>query len=245
MSKRGKARVRIGTSGYQYDHWRNVLYPEDLPKSEWLKTYAREFDTVEVNNTFYNLPENSTFENWRDQAPKDFLFVLKFSRYGTHMKKLKDPKATIGLFVDRAEILGSRLGPILVQLPPKWHADPARLKAFLDAAPRKHRWAVEFREPSWLCEEVYDVLRGHNAALCVHDLLEEHPHVVTADWVYLRFHGAGNGGGYPHQALTASAQRIAGHLDAGRDVFAYFNNDAHGYAVHNAAELRRYIGRAA
>jgi uncharacterized protein YecE (DUF72 family) len=126
-------------------------------------------------------------------------------------------------------------------LPPHFKPDAARLAGFLDAAPAEHRWAVEFRHPDWLCDEIYEVLRDHGAALCVHDQVEDHPHVRTAAWVYLRFHGAGDGGDYPHQALSASAQRIVEQLDAGHDVFAYFNNDVGGHAVHNARDLRRYV----
>lgn len=238
-SKSGQ--FRVGTSGYQYDHWYKVFYPESMPKDQWLEHYASEFDTVEINNTFYHLPAAKTFDSWRDTAPEGFCFTLKFSRYGSHLKHLKDPEDTIGLYLERAERLGDMLGPILVQLPPQWQLDAQRLKNFLDAAPDRCRWAMEFRNETWLCDEVYAILRDHNTALCVHDLIEDHPHEVTADWVYLRFHGAGNGGDYPHQALTASARRIKDYLADGLDVYAYFNNDAHGYAVANARDLRRYV----
>jgi uncharacterized protein YecE (DUF72 family) len=232
--------LRIGTSGYQYDHWSGRFYPDGLPKDEWFGWYAERFDTVEINNTFYHLPQASTFDRWRERAPDNFCFVLKFSRYGTHLKHLKDPADSIGRFLERAERLGDRLGPILVQLRPNWRCNVDRLAGFLDAAPARHRWAVEFRDPSWLCEPVYDLLREHNAALCVHDLIPDHPRVVTADWVYLRFHGANDGGNYTCQALSGAAQRIQKHRAAGRDAFAFFNNDAKGYAVENAADLRRY-----
>ncbi len=236
-----QATFRVGTSGWQYDHWSGPFYPEDLPRDEWFDHYAAHFDTVEINNTFYHLPKASTFDSWRAAAPDGFTYVLKFSRYGTHVKHLKGPADTIGLFLERAERLGDRLGPILVQLRPNWHANPERLDAFLDAAPKRRRWAVEFRDPTWLCDEIFEVLRRHGAALCIHDLIPDHPRVVTADWVYLRFHGAGDGGDYPHQALSGAARRVEGHLCEGRDVFAFFNNDAHGYAVANAADLRRYV----
>jgi len=128
-----------------------------------------------------------------------------------------------------------------VQLPPRWSPDVARLDAFLAAAPTDVRWAVEFRDPRWLCDAVYDVLRAHGAALCIHDGIPDHPRVVTADWVYLRFHGNGYRGSYSPQALTATAGRIARHLARRRDVYAYFNNDVGGHAVRNAADLRRYV----
>lgn len=235
------AEFRVGASGWQYDHWVGVLYEPDLPRNDWFARYAEVFDTVEVNNTFYHLPTAKTFDAWAEQAPDGFCYTLKFSRYGSHLKKLTDPAETVGTFLERAARLGAHLGAILVQLPPHWHADVPRLEAFLDAAGDRQRWAVEFRDPDWLQDAVFDCLREHNAALCVHDLIEDHPRVVTADWVYLRFHGADHGGGYPHQALSAAARRIEKHLAAGRDVHAYFNNDAEGHAIHNAQSLRRYV----
>ncbi len=236
-----KARAYIGTSGYQYKHWEGVFYPEDIPKKKWFSYFADHFDTVEINNTFYNLPQSETFEQWHDQAPEDFCFVLKFSRYGTHMKKLKDPGEVIDNFMDRARLLKKKLGPILVQLPPNWGVDSKRLDAFLSAAPDAQPLAIEFRDPSWLVEEVYAVLQDHGAALCVHDMIQDHPDQVTADWVYYRFHGRDYGGEYSHQKLSAVADRLSGHLSAGRDVYAYFNNDLGGHAVYNALDLRRYL----
>jgi len=235
------ARVHVGTSGYQYDHWRGVLYPEGLPRDQWLVRYAQVFAAVEVNNTFYNLPDASTFDSWREQAPPGFRFALKFSRYATHMKKLKDPREPLARFLERAGRLGARLGPILVQLPPHWHADPGRLAAFLDAAPRDVRWAVEFRDRDWLRAEVYQVLRDHGAALVIHDRLDRHPVQVTADFVYLRYHGEDHASGYSPQHLAGQARRIRGFLADGLDVHAYFNNDLDGHAVANARDLRRFL----
>lgn len=235
----------VGTSGFHYDHWQGVLYPEELPKRAWFAHYAERFATVEINNTFYNLPAPERFERWREEAPPGFTYALKYSRYGSHMKRLKDPEGPLGTFLERAERLGDRLGPILVQLPPKWRADPERLQGFLRAAPSRHRWAIEVRDARWLAEEVYAVLEAHGAALVVHDLLEDHPRRRTADWLYLRFHGRRRyRGSYAHQALTAEARRIASDLGAGRDVYAYFNNDERGYAVTNALQLRRFVANA-
>ena len=240
------ATAHVGCSGYVYGHWQGVFYPDDLSRNRWFEHYALHFDTVEINNTFYTLPEADTFDAWRERAPRGFQYALKLSRYGTHMKHLKDPQEWLGRFLERAERLGASLGPILVQLPPHWHADPDRLSRFLAIAPVRHRWAIEFRDESWLCDEICDILREHGAALCLHDLVDDHPRVVTADWVYLRFHGAGSEGrytgSYSYQALTALAKRIREHLSNGLDVFAYFNNDQHGHAVHNARDLRRYVG---
>lgn len=235
------ARARIGTSGYQYNHWRGVLYPEDMPKREWFAEYARHFDTVEINNTFYRLPDGATFAQWHEDAPSDFLYSLKYSRYGTHLKRLKDPAGPLQTFTTRARNLGDHLGPILVQLPGNWEVNVERLHAFLEAAPQRYRWAIEFRDPSWLCGPVYDLLRSHKAALVVHDMLPDHPREITTDWVYLRFHGDHYQGSYTSQFLTAEAQRIKEDLQAGRDVYAYFNNDQEGHAVRNAQALKRYL----
>jgi uncharacterized protein YecE (DUF72 family) len=230
--------LRVGTSGYQYDHWKGEFYPVDLPQKEWFEHYRGHFDTVEINNTFYNLPSAKTFENWHDRAPANFRYALKFSRYGTHMKKLKDPEKSLDSFIERAEKLKSYLGPILVQLPPNWKANPERLDEFLEAAPSRHRWAVEMRNNSWLNEEVYEVLRSHRAALCLHDILEGHPEVITANWVYLRYHGVDYSHNYTPQELEEAAHKIERFLNEGMDVYAYFNNDAHANAVRNAEELR-------
>jgi uncharacterized protein YecE (DUF72 family) len=233
--------LRVGTSGYQYKHWREVFYPKRLPVSRWFEHYARHFDTVELNSTFYRLPEASTFAAWRRQAPRGFCYAVKFSRYGSHLRRLLGPEALLERFFERATALRRTLGPILVQLPPHWRCDAERLRAFLAAAPRRHRWAVEFRDPRWLCEEVYEVLRRHRAALCLHDMIPDHPAVLTTDWTYIRYHGERYAGCYSAPQLRAEARRIRGYLAEGRDVFAYFNNDAEGYAVANALELRRRV----
>lgn len=241
MSKAQRGRFRTGTSGYQYDHWKGIFYPTRIPKKDWFRYYASQFDTVEINNTFYQLPEAGTFDSWREQAPDGFLYVLKFSRYGSHLKKLKNPEDSIGAFLERADRLGSHLGPILVQLPPGWKVNVGRLAAFLEAAPRRYRWAVEFRDPSWLCEEIFEILQDRNAALCVHDKIECHPRPQVADWVYLRYHGDRYHGSYTPQKLIAEARRIKRSLSDGKDVYAYFNNDLEGYAVENARDLHRYV----
>lgn len=177
--------------------------------------------------------------------PPGFLFAVKLNRYLTHLKRLLDPREPLRNFEQRVRRLGPHLGPVLVQLPPRFRVDPERLARFLGAAPRSLRFAVEFRDPSWLSEAVFRVLRDHGAALCVHDLLPQHPFEVTADFVYLRFHGTEGAyaGGYSPQKLAAVARRLAVELRAGREVHAYFNNDVGGFAVRDAAALRRYLVR--
>lgn len=240
MSAR-RATLRIGASGYQYDHWKGQFYPHALPQREWFAYYAAHFDTVEINNTFYHLPTNATFDAWRKQAPPGFCYALKFSRYGSHLKHLKDPQASLEKFLDRAQRLEGFLGPILVQLPPRWTVNPHRLSGFLEAAQPSIRWAFEFRDSSWLCEEIFAILRRHNAALCIHDIIDGHPRLLTADWTYLRFHGDNYNREYSSRQLTAQARWIKRQLADGTEVFVYFNNDAHAHAVKNAADLRRYV----
>jgi len=233
---------RIGTSGYRYDHWQPVFYPQALAKHRWFSHYASHFDTVEINNTFYRLPAAETFAKWRDASPPGFCFALKFSRYGTHFRRLRQPASLIGTFLERACQLGDRLGPILVQLPPGWNVNVRRLAEFLAAAPPRTRWAFEFRDPRWLCDDVYAVLREHQAALCIHDLIPEHPRVITASWTYWRFHGgAEHGGKYTADHLRAAAGVFLELLRRDIDAFVYFNNDVHGYAVQDAKELRGLI----
>lgn len=234
-------RFILGTSGWDYAHWSGPFYPGKLPRRAWFDYYAERFSTVEINNTFYHLPSESTFETWRERAPAGFAYTLKFSRYGSHIKRLKDPAGTIGLFMQRAGLLGERLGAILVQLPPRWRADPQRLDAFLARAPRQQRWAFEFRDPDWLRADVFGVLHRHGAALCIHDMLPDHPRELTTDWTYLRFHGTTDSGGYSPQYLSARADRIAELLRSGRDVYCYFNNDYAGFAPRNALDLARHV----
>ena len=235
--------VHIGTSGYQYDHWRGVLYPEDLPKRRWFAHYAEHFDTVEINNTFYNLPDASTFDAWHDAAPAGFRFALKMSRYLTHMKKLRDPEEPVERFLERAERLKSFLGPILVQLPPQWNRDAGRLRGLLEILPRRHRWAVELRDHSWLHEETYQALADHDAALVLHDMLDDHPRVRTADFVYQRWHGDHYAGSYSPQKLGAEARWLRAQHDEGAALWVFFDNDEDGGAVGNARDLRRFVHR--
>jgi uncharacterized protein YecE (DUF72 family) len=236
-----RGQFRVGTSGYQYDHWKKSFYPEELAKKHWFAHYAQYFDTVEINNTFYRLPSAKAFDRWHKQAPPGFCYVLKFSRYGSHVKRLKEPGASIQRFLQVARRLRKLLGPILVQLPPNWNVNTDRLQEFLNVAPASLRWAFEFRDPSWLCEEVFAILQRHKAALCIHDMIEDHPRRITTDWVYLRFHGDHYSGSYTTAALKAEARWIKRQLGDGKDVFAYFNNDAQGYAVSNAIQLKRYV----
>jgi uncharacterized protein YecE (DUF72 family) len=239
--------IRIGTSGWNYPHWRGSFYPEGLPSSQWLDYYRARFDTVELNKTFYNLPEPKQFAAWRDAAGPGFLFAVKASRFITHMKKLKDPAAATGRFFDHIAALGDGLGPVLFQLPPRWRANPSRLEAFLTALPSGHRHVFEFRDESWMTEEVTDVLRAHGAAFCIYELAGyRSPLQLTADFTYLRLHGpeAAYEGRYDERALSAWAQWARDVDAAGRDVYVYFDNDQHGHAAENARRLRELVAAA-
>lgn len=235
-------RFRCGTSGFQYDHWRGSFYPEGLPRSAWFQHYASRFDAVEINSTFYGLPSHEAVRSWKEQAPRDFVFALKFSRYGSHLKHLEDAEDTVSNFLAPARELGGSLGPVLVQLPPRWKPNPRRLKAFLKRTPDDVRWTVEFRNRDWLVDEVFRILEDHGAALCIHDLLENHPRVLTTDWTYMRFHGPERySGTYSSRVLQGEAGWVAARLQEGLHVFAFFNNDEGGHAPRDAAELMELV----
>lgn len=245
------ARVWIGTSGWTYSSWKGVFYPSDLPSRHYLEFYAREFPTTEVNYSFYHLPRPSTYEKWAAQAPDSFLFALKASRFITHVRRLVDVEEAWATFVQNALALGPHLGPILLQFPPSFRCDRKKLDAFLNfaqrPAPKSHRLklAFEFRHETWFTREVYLLLRERNAALCIADS-SRYPrrNEVTADFVYLRFHGKTNlfASNYSDSELTEEAKLIRQNLSDRRDVYVYFNNDALGHAVANARTLTHLVG---
>jgi uncharacterized protein YecE (DUF72 family) len=237
----------VGCSGWQYRHWRGNFYPQELPLDRWLEHYASVFDTVEVNNSFYRLPEGQRFAAWRQQTPSRFLFAVKASRYLTHMKKLKDPREPLSRFFSRAKRLGRKLGPVLYQLPPRWKCDAERLADFLRALPRGRRHVFEFRDLSWYREEVFALLVRYRTALCLHDMPgSESPRRAVGPFVYLRFHGAGAhyGGRYPDSRLSPWADWIRERLGDGLNVFAYFNNDQGGHAPRDARRLEQMVNGA-
>jgi uncharacterized protein YecE (DUF72 family) len=235
--------IRIGCSGWQYRHWRGDFYPAELPQSAWLAYYARHFDTVEINNTFYRLPEAPTFASWGRRAPRGFLYAVKASRFLTHMKKLKDPDEPIRRFFARAKRLEHAFGPVLYQLPPHWPVNIARLETFLEALPPKRRHAIEFRERSWYCDEVLALLERHRVALCLHDMAgSASGRLAIGPFVYVRFHGAQKyAGRYGDAALDEWAEWLAGRAREGRPIYAYFNNDTGGHAPRDAVRLRDRI----
>lgn len=240
-------RIRIGTSGWHYAHWRGPFYPEKLSSEDMLGYYAERFSTVEINNSFYHLPSRETFRAWRSQTPARFSFSVKASRYITHMKKLKEPKQPLRKFLLHAGELKEKLGPILFQLPPRWHCDSERLGKFLDALPEGRRYAFEFRDPTWFQDEIYALLRQQNAAFCAYDLAgTESPRLLTADFAYVRLHGPNESkysGCYTRRQLRDWVKQCREWLDGGaKNVFVYFDNDQAGYAARNAGEMQEMIG---
>ena len=207
--------------------------------------YARHFDTVEINNSFYHLPAAKTFDNWRESSPRNFVFAVKASRFITHMKKLKDPKSSSEKFFDVADHLERKLGPILFQLPPRWKLNIERFAEFLEILPKEHKYAFEFREESWLVPQVFELLRKHKAALCIHDFADmKIPHEITADFSYIRFHGPTSAkywGWYSTRELQTWAKRIESWREQLKAVYVYFNNDPEGAAVKNALELKELV----
>jgi uncharacterized protein YecE (DUF72 family) len=240
MTRTGKA--HIGCSGWNYKHWRGRFYPEEESPERWFEFYAATFDTVEINNTFYQLPASKTFKAWRAQAPKGFLYAVKANRYLTHLKKLKEAKAPLKKFLTRARLLQEHLGPILYQLPPRWSLNLERLESFLDLLPEDLQHVIEFRDQSWLVDEVFQLLEERGVSLCTHDLPGlDVPRLSIGPLAYVRFHGAGQKyqGGYPEAALRGWWRWMEQQVRAGKDLYVYFNNDAEAHAVHDAQRLKR------
>jgi uncharacterized protein YecE (DUF72 family) len=238
--------VRIGCSGWMYDDWRGGLYPEKAPKRRWLELYAAQFDTVEVNSTFYRLARREAVAGWVAQTPPEFLFAVKASRYLTHIKRLGDVREGIARFYEPLEpmVQAGRLGPVLWQLPENFHRDDERLSAWLELLPDGMH-TIEFRHPSWFVPEVLDALRAHGVALTIGD----HPkrpfqsYEATASWRFVRFHygSRGRAGNYSEAEIETWARRIA-QWRRREEVYAYFNNDWQGFAPANAKLLRRRLG---
>ena len=238
-------KIRIGTSGWHYKHWLGVFYPEGTRPSEMFQVYARHFDTVEINNSFYRLPTATTFDNWRESSPRNFCYAVKASRFITHMKKLKDPQSSSAKFFLVADRLNQKLGPILFQLPPRWKVNVERLNEFLRTLPGEHQYALEVRDDTWLIPDVYDALRQYNVAFCIHDFADmKVQKEITANFTYLRFHGPTSAkywGSYSDHELRKWADWIR---QQGRElsyVYAYFNNDPEGAAVRNALTLKQLV----
>ena len=248
--------VYVGTSGWQYDHWRTRFYPSAVPKARWLEFYAERFAVVESNNAFYRLPKPQTFEDWARRTPDDFRFTVKVSRFLTHIKRLRDPAEPVARFVEHTRYLGAKLAPVLLQLPPTLRADLDALDGTLRRFGRSVKVAVEFRHPTWFSNECRSLLERRGAALCLADGelgMGAHkrasrpvsPLWRTTDWGYVRWHhgAASPEPCYGRTALRSWARRIAELFGSTEDVFAFFNNDGRACALRDATVFAGYVTR--
>lgn len=212
-----------------------------MPEKQFFPYYIQKFSTVEINRTFYSLPKRHVFLRYAQIVPHSFIFSVKASRFITHVKRLKEPKESLRRFFTSVTGLNDHLGPILFQLPPNWKMNAERLRAFLKALPKKYRYTFELRDPSWLTEEIYELLKKYGAALCIYEFASHRtPKIATADFLYVRLHGPTRSayrGRYPLATLKTWATFFRKEIAKGRDVYCYFDNDEAGYAAINALEL--------
>jgi len=237
-------KFRIGTSGWHYNHWRGKFYPAELKKYEWFDYYSKHFDTVEINNTFYQQPKDTSIKTWYKRAPQNFTYAVKANRFITHIKKLKDPADSLRRFLNSTALLKEKLGPVLYQLPPSLHQDLDRLKNFAMLLPKKPPAVFEFRHKSWFTQNTFDLLSRFHLTFCIHDMPGIiSPRAVTADIIYIRFHGPTGRyqGNYSKAALRDWAEWIKDHAKNTRSIFAYFNNDYNAYAIRNAGQLKELL----
>ena len=242
--KKTECDIRIGTSGWYYNHWLGLFYPDKLPKSKWFEHYAAHFDTVEINNTFYHQPKPQSLKRWHKLAPENFIYSVKANRYITHIKRLKDVSEPLERFFEGVGLLKEKLGPILYQLPPSFHKDLDLLETFIKLLPRKQSSVFEFRHKSWFSKDTFKLLDKFGAGFCVHDMPGiTSPRMVTGDIIYIRFHGSTGRyeGNYSKAALKNWAKWLKEHTQKVHSVYAYFNNDYNAYAVFNAKQLRELL----
>lgn len=234
----------IGTSGWSYEHWKGIFYPEEVTSRDWLAFYTQHFSTVEVNSTFYHMPKPSTLDNWRKKTPDEFVFTLKMNRWVTHRKKLEAVEPLLNRFLDSARHLEGKLGCILHQIPPSMKKNIPLLASYLKQLSKEMRHAVEFRHESWSDEETFGVLRSEGVAYCMISAPELQAHTrATASFAYIRMHGQGGwyASRYSDDDLKKWAESIATLAREGREGYVYFNNDYGGYAIENALTLRKQL----
>ena len=230
-----KMKARIGTSGYSYKEWKGSFYPAELSNDGMLEYYAGQFDTVEVNNTFYRMPSSKMLEKWSNQVGDGFTFVIKASRRITHMGRLKEVGDSVDYLYDKVTGLGDKLGPVLFQLPPYLRLELERLETFLGLLPEGRRAVMEFRHVSWFDDRVYDLLRAHNVAMCLGDgelKRGEGPFLSTADWGYLRLRDVD----YDDEKLKSWVERI--RAQPWSDVFVFFKHEDDGAVPDRAWRFR-------
>lgn len=248
MSKKTKGEIYIGTSGWVYSDWIGIFYPDDLPSKERLRFFSQRFRTTEVNYSFYHLPKPKTYENWYNQTPEKFVFAVKASRFITHIKRLKEAKTGWTKFLENALSLKEKLGPILFQLPPSFRATDENVMTlnefFGEIDINNIRSAFEFRHKSWCEDKVYEILQKNNVAWVIADS-PRYPkaEVVTSDFIYIRMHGSEQlfSSRYSIEEIKDLAGKIKIWYSKGFDIYTYFNNDYHGYAIENARELLKLL----
>lgn len=234
--------IHIGCSGYYYNHWRDLFYPEDLPKKNWLVYYSGHFNTVEINNTFYRMPLENTVKNWYSITPKSFTFSIKAYRYFTHLRKLIIDNAfrqNLHQFMKLAGLLKEKAGPVLWQFPAGFKVNLSRLESLCRILPGDFRHVFEFRNETWFDDTVYDILEKYKHSICIVSGPGNVPRVIktTSPVAYIRFHGEGSwySDNYSNEALESWKEALAGLNPS--ELWAYFNNDANAYAVNNARYL--------
>ena len=239
-------KIHVGTSGWMYDHWAGRFYPDNLPKTRWFECYAKHFDTVELNVTYYRLPPEKTFLSWARKAPREFVFSVKGWGLITHRKKLRGVESNLRLFLSRVQLIGEHLGVVFFQTPPIMQKDLPRLEEFLKLLKSypEFRFAIEFRHSTWFDNEVEELLRSYRVGFVqFHHPELPCPRWVTSDFVYIRMHGKGilYGGAYEESDIRNLADYLTGLPEDVRDVYVYFNNDANAYAVFNALKLKELL----
>ena len=237
-------KIWVGTSGYVYDHWRGRFYPEKLAKAKWLGFYSAHFSTVELNNSFYRLPSEEAFANWRDSSPADFTIAVKVSRFITHIKRLKNCEEAVEKFISRAKVLDYKLGPLLYQLPPNMHRNDGVLATFLAALPQGMKHVFEFRHQSWLDDRVFEILKNYDIGFCIFDMPSLSCSVLaTSDFAYVRFHGSTGlyFSCYSDEELAEWAKKVTNLAKTLKEIYIYFNNDAETFAIYNARTIRGYL----
>jgi len=241
------AKIYIGTSGWVYPHWKGFFYPKDLREKDWLSFYAKTFKTVEINSSFYHSMGKKVYEEWSKKVPDDFVFAVKANRFITHVKRLNDCQEPLTRFFEESLGLEKKRGVILFQLPPRWQANKERFDLFLHqlrTLDSEIRIAFEFRDKSWLEDSILAILKKYNAALCIQDSpYWPSRQEITADFIYLRFHGGKMlyTSNYSNKELKQWSEKIRSWFGQGLNIFAYFNNDAMGYAVQNAKTLKEMV----
>jgi uncharacterized protein YecE (DUF72 family) len=244
MQASTSSQIHVGCSGWVYKHWRGIFYRDGLPQTRWFHRYAEEFDTVEINASFYRLPPEKTFDGWHEKAPPGFQYAMKANRFITHLKKLVGCDEEIDRFIELCRRLGDALGPILYQLPPSLHKDVPRLETFMKRLPGDVEQVVEFRHKSWYDEEVLGMLDRYGVGFVAHDLVGlVSPRWASGRTAYVRFHGTGGKywGRYSDEQLVQWTDWCLDQARRGRSVWCYFNNDIHGHALDDARTLKSMV----